>query len=215
MTGQTQSKDAEKARIILGLLESVSRDGTRSQRHLANDLDIALGLVNAYLRRCVTKGLVKVSQVPARRYAYYLTPKGFAEKSRLTVEFLTSSLGFFRRAKADCAKALETARARQFKRVVLAGRSDIAEITAICALDAGVVIVAVVDEKSAAQQYLGLPAVASFGDVAGEFDAIVVTDLLSPQAAMDAAVDWIGADRVLVPDLLRSQIGSVKRKTRA
>jgi DNA-binding MarR family transcriptional regulator len=90
MVGQAHSKETEQTRILLGLLESVSRDGTRSQRHLANDLDIALGLVNAYLRRCVNKGLVKVSQVPARRYAYYLTPKGFAEKSRLTVEFLTS-----------------------------------------------------------------------------------------------------------------------------
>jgi len=215
MTGQAQSKDTEKTRIILGLLDSVSRDGTRSQRHLANDLDIALGLVNAYLRRCVTKGLVKVSQVPARRYAYYLTPKGFAEKSRLTVEFLTSSFGFFRQAKADCALALEAARERKLKRVVLAGRSDIAEITAICALEAGIELVAVVDATLATQQYLGLPVVASFGDVASGFDAIVITDMRSPQGAMDAAVAWIGAERVLVPNLLRMQINGEKRKARA
>jgi len=45
-------------------------------------LDIALGLVNAYVKRSIKKGLVKVSQAPARRYAYYLTPQGFSEKSR-------------------------------------------------------------------------------------------------------------------------------------
>src|ERR1700674_1411997 len=108
MNGQAQSEDAEKARIMLGLLESVARDSAQSQRHLATELDIALGLVNTYLRRCIKKGLVKVSSVPARRYAYYLTPKGFTEKSRLTVEYLSSSFGFFRQAKADCSQIFQT-----------------------------------------------------------------------------------------------------------
>ena len=62
--------------------------------------------VNAYLKRCVKKGLVKVSGAPARRYAYYLTPQGFAEKSRLTVEYLSSSFSFFRQAREDCSAVL-------------------------------------------------------------------------------------------------------------
>src|SRR5882757_10140192 len=93
----------ENKRIVLGLLNSVEHDGEQSQRRIAAELGIALGLVNAYLKRCVKKGLVKVSEAPARRYAYYLTPKGFNEKSRLTVEYLSSSFIFFRQAKADCA----------------------------------------------------------------------------------------------------------------
>src|SRR6267142_1362184 len=79
----------ENERIVRDLLASVEHDGERSQRHIAAELGIALGLVNAYLKRCVKKGLVKVHDVPARRYAYYLTPRGFAEKSRLTVHYLT------------------------------------------------------------------------------------------------------------------------------
>jgi len=89
-------------RIVLGLLESVERDGAQSQRKLASELGIALGLVNAYLKRCVKKGLLKVSEAPARRYAYYLTPQGFAEKSKLTVDYLSYSFLFFRQARADC-----------------------------------------------------------------------------------------------------------------
>src|SRR5450432_3701377 len=105
MSSIAQDKDPEEdnQRIMLGLLQSVERDGGQSQRRLAAELGIALGLVNAYLRRCIKKGLVKVSEAPARRYAYYLTPHGFTEKSRLTVEYLSSSFSFFRRAKADCA----------------------------------------------------------------------------------------------------------------
>lgn len=214
MSRQADSEDAEKAQIMRGLLESVARDGAKSQRHLATELDIALGLVNAYLRRCIKRGLVKVSQVPARRYAYYLTPKGFAEKSRLTAEYLSFSFGFFRQAKADCALMLEAARMRKLTRLVLAGRSDLAEIAAICALETGAEIVAVVDAKSATPQFFGLPVVASFDDVAGGFDAVIVTDLLTPQETFGSAVERFGADRVLVPNLLRMQIDD-RRKVEA
>src|ERR1700709_593374 len=113
-----RSKEAENGRIVLGLLESLERDGARSQRKLASELGIALGLVNAYLKRCVKKGLLKVSEAPARRYVYYLTPQGFAEKSKLTVDYLSYSFSFFRQARSDCAEVLATARACGVKRVV-------------------------------------------------------------------------------------------------
>ncbi len=82
MVEASKAGDVEQTRIVLGLLEYVGRGGEQSQRRLASELGVALGLANAYLKRCVKKGLVKVRQAPARRYAYYLTPRGFAEKSR-------------------------------------------------------------------------------------------------------------------------------------
>src|SRR5579885_3412822 len=139
-------ENAEASRIMLGLLDAVEQDRAHSQRHLASELGIALGLVNAYLKRCVKKGLVKVSDAPARRYAYYLTPQGFAEKSRLTVQYLSNSFSFFRLAKSDC--ALVQAKARGFSRVVLAGQSDLAEVAILCAVEAGIAIVAVVDPQA-------------------------------------------------------------------
>src|SRR6201996_5742732 len=166
----------ENERNVLDLLASVEQDGQRSQRYIAAELGIALGLVNAYLKRCVKKGLVKVQDAPARRYAYYLTPCGFAEKSRLTVQYLTDSFSFFRLAKADCARVLETAQARGFGRVVLAGKSDLAEIAILCAVDAGVAIVAIVDPRTDDRQFVGVNVAKSFADVAAEFDAAIVTD---------------------------------------
>src|ERR1700761_3074857 len=149
MLDAAKSEKAEDSRILLDLLNSVERDGGQSQRRLAAELGIALGLVNAYLKRCVKKGLIKVSEAPARRYAYYLTPHGFAEKSRLTVEYLSSSFSFFRRAREDCSDVLKAAHARGWTRIVLIGVSDLAEIATICALERGIAILAVVDGKSA------------------------------------------------------------------
>jgi DNA-binding MarR family transcriptional regulator len=201
MSSVSQDNEVENARVMLGLLESVERGGAQSQRRLASELGIALGLVNAYLRRCVKKGLVKVRQAPARRYAYYLTPQGFAEKSRLTVEYLSDSFSFFRQARTDCAEIFATARARGFGRVVVAGKSDLAEIARICALDAGVDIVAIVDPHATTATFVGLALLPDFNGVEA-FDAIVVADLRTARATFEDAIARVGADRVLVPKLL-------------
>src|SRR3989304_5000471 len=114
-------ESAESSRIMLGLLDAVEQDRAQSQRLVASELNIALGLVNAYLKRCIKKGLVKVRGAPARRYAYYLPPQGFAEKSRLTVEYLSYSFGFFRQAKTDCSNLLRAAKAGGAKKEERAG----------------------------------------------------------------------------------------------
>ena len=198
-----RSEESENSRIVLGLLESVERDGAQSQRKLASDLGIALGLVNAYLKRCVKKGLLKIGQAPARRYAYYLTPHGFAEKSRLSVEYFSRSFSFFRRAREDCSSVLKTAHARGWNRIVLLGVSDLAEIATICALEQGIAIVAVVDAKATGARFVGTRVVASIDAVPGGFDALVVTNLEATRELIRVVSEQIGADRLLVPAILR------------
>lgn len=190
-------------RIVLELLDSIERDCAQTQRRLAEDTGIALGLVNAYLKRCVKKGFVKVRQAPARRYVYYLTPKGFAEKSRLTVNYLSSSLDFFRMAKRDCTEVYNESRRRGFTRLALVGQSDLAEICIICGLDVGVEVIAVVDGASVVGQFAGVRVVNSFDAVAGQVDAVVITDLIEPRRKWQFAVGRFGDDRVLVPQVLR------------
>lgn len=202
MPGPKPDENIEHARLMLRLLESVERNGTQSQRDLAAEFDVALGLVNAYLKRCVRKGLVKVKEVPARRYAYFLTPQGFAEKSRLTFAYLNRSMTFFREARRDCGEALAFAQRQSWSRVVLAGASDLAEIAAICGLENSITVAGVVDSQYAQDQFLGAPVFASFGDVATEFDGVIVTDLLDPHQTFAHAVAALGADRVLAPRLL-------------
>ena len=196
-------ESAESSRIMLGLLDAVEQEHAQSQRLLASELGIALGLVNAYLKRCIKKGLVKVRGAPARRYAYYLTPQGFAEKSRLTVEYLSYSFSFFRQAKTDCSGLFRLAKAGGVKKVLLAGQSDLAEIAALCALEHGIEIVGVVQDGAAAPAFIGLPVFADFESAAKPFDAVLITDLTRPRETCDAAVARFGAERVLVPELLR------------
>lgn len=199
---QPDSDGSRDSRILLGLLESVERDGHRSQRHLAEEFGIALGLVNSYLKRCVRKGLVKVHEAPARRYTYYLTPQGFAEKSRLTIDFLSTSFSFFRRARSDCMATLEIAKQRGWSRIVLAGASDLAEIAAICALEGGVTIVGIVDGVAAQSHLIGTPIYRSFAELSVPFDGVMVTDLRAPEDTFNTIFIRLGAKRVIAPVLL-------------
>lgn len=190
-----------ESRITLGLLNAVHDNSATSQRSMADDLGIALGLANAYLKRCVKKGLIKVRQAPANRYAYYLTPKGFAEKSRLTAEFLTQSFHLFRRARTESAALFDLCVDRGWKRVALYGVGDLAEIMTLSARDYPVTLTAVVGGEFGQTEFVGLPVVANASRL-GDTDAIIICDIARPQAAYDDACARFPSDRVLVPRFL-------------
>ncbi len=202
--GSLDTNSRENTRITLGLLEAVGSGKAPTQRGLAVDLRIALGLVNVYLKRCVKKGLVKVSQAPARRFAYYLTPQGFAEKSRLTADFLAWSLTFFRQAKESCGSVFDQAHALGWRRIVLVGSGDLADIARICATDRGLVIVAIVDPDAANSSAGGPPLLPGFDAIGDDFDGVIVTDLTGRRHLRASTEHAVGRQRILTPSLVPS-----------
>ena len=192
----------DEVEITLGLLNAVGRSSALTQRSMARELGIALGLANAYLKRCVRKGLVKMKQAPANRYAYYLTPKGFAEKSRLTAAYLTISFNFFRRARAECTGVIDDCAVRGWRRVALAGVSDLAEIATLCAEDSPVALVGILDPSRREASFAGLSVVGRLEEL-GRIDAVMVTDFQNPQATFDRLVERMPAERVVAPALLQ------------
>src|SRR5260370_8733646 len=171
--------------LVLGLLTSIERDSAIAQRKLAGDLGFGLGLANCYLRRWVRKGLVKMRQVPLNRYAYYLTPQGFAEKGRLTAEYLSVSFNFFRRARGDCALLLRQCSARGWRRVALYGAGDLAEIAVLSAGETGIEVACVIDRGRAGRSCAGVPVVADLAAARlaaalGGLDCLILTATQAP-----------------------------------
>ncbi len=198
--GATAAPAGHDTEITLGVLDAVDQNAQVTQRSVARELGIALGLANSYLKRCMRKGLIKVKQIPPNRYLYYLTPKGFAEKSRLTAEYLGSSFQFFRRARGQFEAALGDCRARGWRRVALAGRSELAEIAALCNAEYRLDLVVVAPGEGT--HFAGLPAAADLA-AAGPVDAAIVTDLARPQEVFAALAAALPAERILTPALLR------------
>ena len=196
----SQSMDSE-SEITLGLLNAINENSALTQRSLARDLGIALGLANAYLKRCAKKGLVKVSQVPSNRYAYYLTPKGFSEKSRLTAEYFSQSFKFFRAARVQCSELFALCAERGWHNVALIGASDLGEIAVFCAREHGVNVTGLVDGGADGATFAGQPLWRDLAIVA-DADAVLVTDLSDPQATFEAVRRHLADERILTPRFL-------------
>jgi DNA-binding MarR family transcriptional regulator len=188
--------------ILLGVLDAVHRESAISQRTISKEVGVALGLANAYLKRAVRKGWVKVRQAPPRRYLYYLTPQGFAEKTRLSSEYLSSSFGFFRRARAQTAESLAYCQAQGWKRVVFVGCSDLAEVGIICAHEASLELLGVIDENNGTDRFCGMPVFKSLEECPA-FDALVMTTLEKPWPVYERLQAKVDPSRILVPKMLR------------
>src|SRR5574337_865739 len=96
-----------QAQRDLEILNTIAQGGPFTQRSLAQKMGIALGLTNLYLKRLARKGYVKLSTVPPNRIKYYLTPTGFAEKARLTYQYMDYSLQLYRQTRLALRQALE------------------------------------------------------------------------------------------------------------
>jgi DNA-binding MarR family transcriptional regulator len=188
--------------VTLELLQAIDQRSDLTQRHLADRLGIALGLANAYLKRCVRKGLIKVQQAPANRYLYYLTPQGFAEKSRLTAQYLSDSLVIYRRASADFERIYDRCEAEGLRRLVYCGASDLAEIASIRARGRGVEILGIVDPECGSETFADFPVWQSCA-AAPACDAYVFTALKRPAEFLC----WLQEDNrarrpLLIPQVL-------------
>lgn len=188
--------------LTLELLDTIDRDERVSQRHLARNMGVALGLANSYLKRCVRKGLIKVQQAPANRYLYYLTPQGFAEKSRLTAEYLSRSLSFYRQAGDSCLRLFDQCEQNGWQQLLLCGVSDLAEIATLRAMERDVKIVGFLDARSERHRFLGHPVWRDPRDCESH-DARILTALDSPRERYEELVAQTNDTVLLVPDVLR------------
>ena len=206
-TATSESDEGQpESEITLDLLDAVHANETHSQRTLSAELGIALGLTNAYLKRCIRKGWIKATQAPANRYAYYLTPKGFSEKSRLTSQYLSRSLTFYRQARNQMDGLLGTAAAAGWRRVVLIGRGDLAEITLLCAMQHPVDILGLVDpEATEGGRFMQRPVVTDLASLL-PFDAAMLTELAAPQRTWERFAGLVPEGRLLAPALLKIEL---------
>lgn len=196
-----KSDEERESALTLGILEAIDTSEAVTQRRLASDLGVALGLANSYLKRCVRKGLVKIHEAPANRYLYYLTPKGFAEKSRLTAEYLSISFNYYHRAAQSTDRALREMTEAGAGKVLFVGVSELAEIASVRAHEYAVSIIGTYDNTAEREQFLGRPVWQTINE-AGQYDAILFTKVNGSQDAFDALTALAPTAGIYVPDVL-------------
>jgi DNA-binding MarR family transcriptional regulator len=172
---RVSDNDQHKA---LQILNELSDNNSLTQREISGNLGIALGLVNSYIKNLISKGFITVRAIPPRRYAYYLTPKGLTEKTRLTYHLLHDYTRIYREAKNNLRKLFGDLRSAGVKRVVFAGADEVAEIAYLTLQETDLVLAGVLDDEAEERKFFGrdiLPLSAA-GDL--HYDRIVITSYL-------------------------------------
>ncbi len=168
-----EGKSTDTYRSFL-LMEEIAREEPLSQRDLSRKLDIALGLVNSYLKNLVAKGYVRIKAFPRNRYSYILTPQGIAEKSRLAYQHLSYFTNLYRIARQDYADLFRSLAARGVRSVSFCGADEVAEIAYLSLKETAISLRAVMDDERAGAPF---------------FDKIILT--------LAEGID-AGADRIII-----------------
>ncbi len=171
-------KSYKNIELELKVLNKINERNNISQRAISKDLDVALGLANSLIKKFVKKGFLKLKEAPMRRYFYYLTPKGLIEKSKLTKDFLETSLKFFRQAKQDYEEEFKKIK-KIDKYVILYGISDFTDIAILAAKIQDLEIKYIFDDSSKVNQYCGYEVIKSFKQISKQKNIyIIVTKLV-------------------------------------
>jgi len=173
----------------LHLLEEIESGKISSQRHVAKKLNVSLGLANSFIKRLANIGYCKITTIPKNRIKYILTPKGAAEKTRLTYEYIHYSYKFYKRARQNLRELFKNLVGEGVQRIVFHGADELAEIAYVSLQETALELTAVVDDKKVGKKFFkfkitGLNRIKSLS-----FDKIIITDTESNKQIVEKLMD--------------------------
>ncbi len=118
----------------MDILKIVGENPNISQRKIAQQVGVSLGQVNFLIKKCAKKGFIKIEGQTSKSLKYNLTPKGLAEKTALTLQYVKMSYAAVI-ALSDKIRELVDQYELQGKRIYVFGEQD--EMMEICRLALG------------------------------------------------------------------------------
>ena len=173
----------------LQILNAFSENIAVTQRDLSSGLGIALGLVNSYIRNLIRKGYITVKAIPPRRYAYYLTPQGFSEKTRLTYHLLQDYTRLYRQARGSLRDLFVELQASGVRKVVFAGVDEVAEIAYLTLQETKIELSGVVDSEKIGKQFFGFEIVPCHDIAHLRHDRVVITSYVRKEKILEALLN--------------------------
>jgi DNA-binding MarR family transcriptional regulator len=130
----------------LRLLEELEKNPIVSQRELSHKFGIALGVTNACLKRMARKGLIRIRGLNHRKIGYYLTPKGFAERAKLSFHLISYIVQHYSELKKIISQRFLEMQGDGLQRIVFYGVSDEMEVAYITLQGVNLKLVGIVED---------------------------------------------------------------------
>jgi len=187
----------------LRVLELVEEHDKITQRGVATELEIAVGMANALIKRLVHKGYIKVKDAPSRRYGYYITPEGFMEKGRLVSKYIANSFKLFGEARRDYEAIACQISAGQITGICCVGTGEVMEIAqmvfaahnieVVCILD-----VLAYDDQEQFQNFADIPK-----EIVSRIGCLVITETRRPHKAFEIMASCHCSKKILAPAFMK------------
>jgi len=183
----------------LQFLEEIEQNPKISQRELSHKFGIALGVTNACIKRMARRGLIRLRGIPPRRIAYYLTPKGFTEKTKLALTFFSYNIRHYSEMKKRISKKLLGLQNSGVRKVVFYGVSDEMEVAYITLQGLEMKLVGIVDgEKNWGKKVFGHKVVGPSEVKKLNPDAILITSMQEQNSSIKTLTKQKGWDSIRV-----------------
>ena len=187
----------------LRVLELVEERDKITQRGVATELEIAVGMANALIKRLVHKGYIKVKDAPSRRYGYYITPEGFMEKGRLVSKYIANSFKFFGEARRDYEAIACQILEGQIAGVCCVGTGEVREIAQMVFAAHNIEVVCVIDVLT----HEDLRHFQSFSDIPTEMtsriECLVITETRRPHKVFEIVSSSLVDKEILAPAFMK------------
>ena len=123
----------------------------------------------------------------------------------LSINFLISSLNFYRKARNECNEIIYQFEKKGIKNIVLSDKNELAEIFILSALDTNVKIVCLLGSNST---YLGIPVYKTMPKRI-KIESVVITSMSSVDERYKYISKYISPSKIVVPKILQHRIENI------
>ncbi len=136
-----------KELLILDLIE---KNKNITQRQMSDVLGSSVAMTNNYLGEIEERGLLEREYISTKEVIYHITDKGKERRKYLSIVYLNESQKMYDSAKEELLKFVEDIKEKGFKKILLYGAGEVAEIF-LNAIKDEIEVLAVIDDDESKQ----------------------------------------------------------------
>ncbi len=107
------------------LINIIGKSLGSNQRDLSQHLNLSLGQTNMLIRRLVSKGYIRITQLNQKKMSYLLTPKGISEKFRKSIKYTVNTINSIGLIKSRLESLIKDLYAKGVRDFDILGESDL------------------------------------------------------------------------------------------
>jgi DNA-binding MarR family transcriptional regulator len=190
----------------LRLLQELEKNPITSQRELSNKFGIALGVTNACLKRMARRGWIRIMSLNQRKISYCLTPKGLAEKAKLTLHLISWTVQHYSTLKDIIWEKLLAMQNKGAERIVFYGVSDEMEIAYVTLQGLNLKLVGIVEDedKMNRKDVFGFELKGVDQIEVLKPDAVLITSLIGQEEKKEKLGKFIDIQRIQISNISTS-----------